>query len=327
MANKRLLELDYAKAICIILVVMGHYSIGHPWWWNVIHDVIYTFHMPLFLFASGYIYIAFKRDEPFKSFILRKFRRLMIPYFVTSVTVITLKLLSQNNNLEVDNPVSFFSYLRILWYPEAGYYLWFVWALWWMFCIVFFFRTPKSRMLLFLFSFILHTIFPYLQLTSVFCFAQTTKMFIWFLLGVIVYDYHEEIKRYNTIPLSAYVVLFLLGQVFYLIKFGVNLLEEILPVLGIIVVILLSRKIVQSNIKEKWFSLVATSSYMIYLFHTTFMGLVKAVLIKIPLMQLENDFVYTIAIVIVVTSGVVVPVYLFRIVRTNNVLSFLFGLK
>ena len=61
----RLLNFDIAKAICIILVVIGHYSPdGSPDWYKAIWSWIYSFHMPLFMFASGYIYNAFKKDEP-----------------------------------------------------------------------------------------------------------------------------------------------------------------------------------------------------------------------------------------------------------------------
>lgn len=47
--KNRIIALDIAKAICIILVVVGHYvPDDSPEWYKLIHDVIYTFHMPLF---------------------------------------------------------------------------------------------------------------------------------------------------------------------------------------------------------------------------------------------------------------------------------------
>lgn len=50
--------IDFAKAIAIVLVVIGHwYPATSPAWWMGIRDVIYSFHMPLFMAASGYIYI------------------------------------------------------------------------------------------------------------------------------------------------------------------------------------------------------------------------------------------------------------------------------
>lgn len=95
---QRLIFLDMAKAICIILVVIGHYHPENsPEWYSTVWKFIYSFHMPLFMFASGYSYIATKREQAYGSFIWKKAKRLMIPYLVTSVLVITLKLVTQGN--------------------------------------------------------------------------------------------------------------------------------------------------------------------------------------------------------------------------------------
>ena len=50
MGQKRDLTLDLAKAICIILMVIGHS--GCP---DYLHRFIYMFHMPCFFFISGYL--------------------------------------------------------------------------------------------------------------------------------------------------------------------------------------------------------------------------------------------------------------------------------
>lgn len=56
MKNQRIISLDIAKAICIVLVVIGHcLPENAPNWYQQIVDFIYKFHMPLFMFASGYI--------------------------------------------------------------------------------------------------------------------------------------------------------------------------------------------------------------------------------------------------------------------------------
>lgn len=69
----RIIALDIAKAICIILVVMGHYVPDNsPAWYVLVHDVIYTFHMPLFMFVSGYVYIATKKRSTYGDFLLKK---------------------------------------------------------------------------------------------------------------------------------------------------------------------------------------------------------------------------------------------------------------
>lgn len=119
----RIIALDIAKAICIILVVMGHYVPDNsPAWYVLVHDVIYTFHMPLFMFVSGYVYIATKKRSTYGDFLLKKVRRLMVPYLTTSVMVIVIKLLTQGS-MSVDNPVTIFSFVEMFYMPVAGFYL------------------------------------------------------------------------------------------------------------------------------------------------------------------------------------------------------------
>lgn len=57
------LSFDFIKGVLIILVVLGHviqglYGIDNPdVWENLLFTIIYTFHMPLFIFISGYFLI------------------------------------------------------------------------------------------------------------------------------------------------------------------------------------------------------------------------------------------------------------------------------
>jgi len=93
MENRRLISIDIAKAICIILVVIGHYvPENSPIWYMTMRDVIYSFHMPLFMFVSGYVYWATRKPVKYKDFVWKKFQRLIIPYFFVSVIVIFIKL-------------------------------------------------------------------------------------------------------------------------------------------------------------------------------------------------------------------------------------------
>ncbi|MDO4803168.1 MAG: acyltransferase family protein [Prevotellaceae bacterium] len=55
--EQRIDYLDIAKAICIVLVVVGHFNPSlAPEGWHTSVDVIYTFHMPLFMFVSGFLF-------------------------------------------------------------------------------------------------------------------------------------------------------------------------------------------------------------------------------------------------------------------------------
>jgi fucose 4-O-acetylase-like acetyltransferase len=46
-----------AKGLGIVLVVAGHFwPADSPAYWTEVRRVIYTFHMPLFFFLSGWLY-------------------------------------------------------------------------------------------------------------------------------------------------------------------------------------------------------------------------------------------------------------------------------
>lgn len=74
-SKERLTEVDIARGIGIVLVVIGH----------CIPDVlrikqlIYLFHMPLFFFLSGYCFRG-QTEEPILHYILRKVKSLYIPF-------------------------------------------------------------------------------------------------------------------------------------------------------------------------------------------------------------------------------------------------------
>lgn len=313
----RRVEFDIAKALCIILVVMGHYTTEDLTWWNSVRDIIYTFHMPLFMFASGFIYIAFKKEESYWRFLLKKNKRLVIPYVVTSIIIIAIKILTQSF-LYVKNPVTPMAFLKIFYYPEAAYHLWFIWALWWMFCLVPLFKNRTWRTVLFAASVVLHYVQPYLALPSIFCIDLTVRMFMWFMLGVVCYDWRVEIKEAKLWHVGLAAVLFAVA----LALREHTVAATLCPFLGIAFVMCLSKWIAQSG-SPRWLMTLSESSYIIYLFHSTFMGLALAILLKISFIQAYPLLV----LVLVVAVGVVVPVLLQYILQRTRVTRFLFGLK
>ena len=52
MGKQRIIFIDWLKAIGIFLVIVGHMPMGD----NMLRNWIYSFHMPLFFFASGFLY-------------------------------------------------------------------------------------------------------------------------------------------------------------------------------------------------------------------------------------------------------------------------------
>lgn len=66
--------IDFLKGLGIFLVVWGHTMTPRSVW-------LYSFHMPLFFFLSGFVF----RAKPLKEFLVNKINRLYVPYFVFTV--------------------------------------------------------------------------------------------------------------------------------------------------------------------------------------------------------------------------------------------------
>lgn len=94
-------EIDVLKAIGIILVVIGHSfpdasaaSGISSMFGKMIYNIIYSFHMPAFVFASGIVSYNFYQTIYEKQFAIRKRAiRLLIPYFVWGIVYIPFRII------------------------------------------------------------------------------------------------------------------------------------------------------------------------------------------------------------------------------------------
>ncbi len=76
----RLHWVDALKGFGIILVVFAHYKLPIAF-----DTYIFSFHMPLFFFISGFLFNFVKYTESAANFVKRRFRALIIPYFAFAV--------------------------------------------------------------------------------------------------------------------------------------------------------------------------------------------------------------------------------------------------
>lgn len=324
----RIIWIDIAKAICIVLVVIGHYIPDiHPIWYGEMNKIIYTFHMPLFMFASGFVYMATKNNVGYGKFLWRKVKRLMIPYLTVSLVVVTIKLCTQEGTY-VENPVTAMSYLKIFYLPEAGYFLWFIWALWWMFVLVPLFVTPYFRLGLFIVSLFLPMVSSFLP--EEFCIKEFSRMLQYFMAGVVVYEWKEYLKCCKRIPVIVVLFVFCIVEAMPYLGGGGN--SVLTAAIGISLVLRISYAVANHVKTSTWGNCVMTissASYIIYLFHTTFEGGMKALVLKLPyISNLSNEMFFTIGAIMVVSSGIIFPVLLYKyILGRYNVLRILFGLK
>lgn len=285
--------------------------------------------MPVFMFASGYLFIYTRNPEhSYFRFLKKKVQRLLLPYLSTSVIIITIKLLTENN-LSVDNPVTFYSYLKIFYLPEAGYFLWYIWALWWMFVLVGLCRKTIQLWILTILFTALH--FLPLDITELFALKTTTYYAVYFLTGVMTYTYRQQIQKLIMIPNYIIYLSFVVLEIFYTRSIGTVFqypCYQILSFLGIATVMRVSFDMTLCGKSHlKWLLQVSSCSYMIYLLHTTFEGFAKAASMKITgIPDTEVGFLCIASFSII--FGLTFPILLQnKLFSRFKVTRMLFGLK
>ena len=101
MAERKKIDwLAVLQGFSMLLVVVGHVSLtnqpGDPSTpiATGIETVIYSFHMPLFIFISGWLfyYTCIGREKTYKDMFISKFKRLLIPFYAFTMVTMLLKM-------------------------------------------------------------------------------------------------------------------------------------------------------------------------------------------------------------------------------------------
>lgn len=83
--GKRDVALDMAKAFLIVLMIIGHFTIDSHF-----RRIIYSFHMPAFLFFSGYCFHSNPSQNLLKT-VWKEVKRFLLPYGLFAVGYVLLK--------------------------------------------------------------------------------------------------------------------------------------------------------------------------------------------------------------------------------------------
>lgn len=129
--------IDCLKAIAIILVVVGHAMqfgsgmhcyIYSDFFGNVIFKIIYSFHMPLFMLISGYLFCGSVMRNTIADNIRSRFTTLLVPIMLWSIIPYAIRLVQGNE--------------RGVWLVVRAYFttcignFWFLWAVFYCSLIV-----------------------------------------------------------------------------------------------------------------------------------------------------------------------------------------------
>ena len=96
--HTRLIYVDMMVGMAMLMVVMGHFSVGfEPQWYHGLHNWIYSFHMQMFLFLSAflirYTYKGTSSLREYGLYIWRKFKKFFLWFLVIGMGVALLACL------------------------------------------------------------------------------------------------------------------------------------------------------------------------------------------------------------------------------------------
>lgn len=138
--RERRLDLDRAKGAAMLLVVVGHIVAAESprgaEWYDTFRYAIYRFHMPFFLYLSGYVAWLSGAirvpDSALPRLVAKRAQRLLLPFLLLGVVVLLGKLATQGV-VHVDNrPAGLLAGLRDLVVTtenSAATFIWFLWVL------------------------------------------------------------------------------------------------------------------------------------------------------------------------------------------------------
>ncbi len=86
LTKQRIAWIDIAKGLCIIAVMLGYIGIDE------IDNVVCAFNLTVFFILSGY---TARQEDLSRDYLNRKFRSLMVPYFVTCLCVTVMDIVNQ----------------------------------------------------------------------------------------------------------------------------------------------------------------------------------------------------------------------------------------
>ncbi len=125
-------EIDICRGMGIVLVVLGHAlkQTGETnSFFDVLLSVIYSFHMPLFFFLSGFVSLKmlyFRAGKERLDYIKNRAFRLLIPYFTVGILYLPLKYVLSRYAVK---PYDFSSTWKLFFGENPNTALWFLYVL------------------------------------------------------------------------------------------------------------------------------------------------------------------------------------------------------
>ncbi|MBX4963073.1 acyltransferase family protein [Rhizobium binae] len=307
--REKLLDIERGKGLGILLVVYGHLvmqgTLGEQPWYQATKAAIYTFHMPFFMYLSGFVFFFTGAhnalDRNFGAFFAKRFDRLLVPFIVMCLVNVFGKQLAEMF-IHVDDGVSGFwqgPWAVISNSPNnPTISIWYLLVL-----FVYSVLTPilwrlSGRRIGILFLFSLAIFF--IPASERFYVARILSYFVFFAAGMLSCKYSAYalniFSKYIVVWLIVFAAVLYIGRSFpyWLLLCG----AASIPFLHALVRL----PFFENDKILLWFG---QNSMVIYLFNTIFIGIAKGVYVKI--LPYHGPW-FALMIVILMIAGTLLPI-------------------
>ena len=310
-------DIERGKGVAILLVVFGHLiARGHPpgnAWYDTAKDIVYSFHMPFFMYLSGYVYFLTGKHrlqgEAYHAFLRNRCVRLLVPFVVFGLLIVAGKYLFHFFAVVDDPPRSLPSGVEDLIVDtdkSPALSIWYVYVLFIYSALMpLLWRAAGGRWMVVVAAALALYVLPS---TDKFYLARVMNFFVFFIAGGLVAS-HPRMEAWFQRALPLWLMLFVVALAS---EWTTLSADTRLLICGLASIPAL-HGLVQSRLFERDQVLLTfgTYAFTIYLLNTITIGLVKAGYLEFA--PLGGSHVW-IALPLLFAAGAILPILIKRYV-------------
>jgi len=312
----RVQYLDAARGLAIFLVVIGHVA-ARRWpagnyWYGYLNDVIYSFHMPLFMVLTGMSFALslprFSSWPQVAAFSAKRTERLLVAYVAFGVLILVGKLVAAHF-MHVDNPPhgDLVDVSRLLLLPaeSVAQFLWFIYVLSvYLLTVPALFQLIGRRPMLLLLAGLALNLAPW---PEQFMLDEVVYYLPFFAGGMALWMWREHWERAGVVALALSTALFVV------LAFSLAAPKWLVGALSVLPVLWAMRRLPAAwQDRLAW---IGRASLTIYLINTIAIGITKGLLLRVLPWDGVNFLLY---FPVLTLAGVALPMLVKRALAPHS---------
>jgi len=312
--RQRLIDIQRAKGLAIILVVFGHLvATGTPpgnEWYGQVRYAIYSFHMPFFMYLSGYVFFLasynLKTENNYGRFALSRAERLLLPFIIFGVAIVLGKYLFRYVGHVDDPPTSLFDGLRHLFLDTSRSPAGSIWYIYVLFIysiatpLLWHFARGRWRILL-----LVAALMVLIPADDDFYLDRVLLYYIFFLAGGFSVTHQDSIAPFMKRNFGWLALLF--AASFCLLALDAPRQWQLIAI-GLCSLWPLHQLMRSQWVaNDRFLAWLGDASFIIYLLNTILIGLAKAAFLKV--LPFRDEY-FLLAVPILFTAGLFGPIVL-----------------